>query len=254
MRNWISGATMIVALTLGYSQRADASLFLDIKTGASEVTCDNGTAAGVTACTTAGFQTSLNANFINFGAGSGLTTLGGYNFLGGSGVTANVPGTPSVGLTSDSKLQIQNVSGASPLIFTFAAYGFTAPTGPNLVLSSSDTGNWTIAAGADVAGFKAWADPNNGTAPFVGTAANPPNCLSGGPGVSLSCSTASGAVNFTRLGTPYSLIGQESLTLAVGSQASFQATVVVSSVPEPVTFSLMGIGLLGIGLVKKRLL
>jgi len=253
MKQWISGATMVVALTLGYSQRADASLFLDIKTGVSEVSCDNGSAAGVTACLSAGFQTSLNATFINFGAGTGMTSLDGYNFLGGSGVTTNVPGTGTIGFASDSKLQIQNVSGASPLIFTFAAYGFTLPTGPALNLSSSATGNWTIAAGADTAGFKSWGDPNNGIAPFVGTPANTPDCLSGGPGTSLSCSVQSPNVGFTRLGTPFSLVGQETLNMAVGSQASFQGTVLVNNVPEPVTFSLMGLGLLGLGVLRRRL-
>ena len=248
MKQWITGAAM-VAVALACSQQAKASLFINITDGTGTATCDNSSAAGVTACTTAGFVTSLNSNNIGFSN----FTVGGYTFLGNSGVNANVPRNGLIGLVSDSKLNIQHNSGLADLQVTFAAQGFTAPVGSNLTFSASDTGNWTLAtAGGDHGDFTGWLNASNSTA-TTGTAAVTPTCFGPlGASTSFSCSQASPDVPASAAGT-YSLVGRELIHLNVNDIASFQATEIVSAVPEPMTFSLMGAGLLGLGLLRKRM-
>jgi len=249
MKKWITGAAM-VALAMGCMQRADASLFVTISDNLGTKTCDNSTAAGVTACVTAGFTTSLNDNNIGF---SNLT-VGGYTFGGNSGVNADVPGTANFSLVSDSKLNVTHNTASTDLTITFAALGFTLPVGPNMTFSASDTGNWALDTSANEFGaFSAWANAANTTA-TSGTLAATPNCNGSAiPTTTFACQTTSGDVGFTRGAGAFSLVGQEVLHMGVGSVASFTAQEVVSAVPEPVTFSLMGVGLLGLGLLRKRI-
>jgi hypothetical protein len=249
MKQRISGAAVVLALILGYSAQVNAAIMVNINDGdGHSFTCDNGTAAGVTACGTAGFFTNLNSNVVGF-----IGTYGDYNFGGFSGVNANVPGTSASSFATDSKVSVTHTTGSTDLTVTFAAYGFTLPTGSGLTFSSSDTGNWTTSASTDVGTFTGWADPTNGKTPFVGTAAPTPPCIPTATTTTITCGTQSPNVPFST-STTYSLIGQEVIHLAAGSNASFTATeLVVPTVPEPVSLSLMGIGLLGIGLLRRRL-
>src|SRR6185295_8715995 len=132
----ILGAAVLAVAT---TERAEAALFISISANAASATCDNGTAAGVTACTGAGFSTSLNSNNIGFGGSFGAFSVGGYTFSGNSGVNANVPGDVS-SFVSDSKLTVTHTTGAGDLTVAFAAYNFTLPAGPQLALSASSTG------------------------------------------------------------------------------------------------------------------
>jgi hypothetical protein len=248
MKQWISGATMVFALAFGYSQRADAAIFVNINDGdGHSFTCDNGSAAGVTACGAAGFFTNLNGNAVGF-----LGSFGDYTFGGFSGVNANVPGSPTSGFATDSKVSVTHDSGTSDLVVTFAAYNFTLPSGSGLVFSASDTGNWTTASPTDSGSFTGWADSGNGKVPFVGVAATTAPCTPSGT-TTITCGQQSGNVAFSNSGGTYSMVGQEVIHLAAGSNASFTATELVSAVPEPMTFSLMGAGLLGLGLLRRRL-
>lgn len=239
-------------VAVGFSQRAQASLLINISANAASASCNNSTAAGVTACGVAGFVTSLDSNSISFGPGF---SVGGYNFTGASGVSANVPGDPVFSNLSDSKLTITHTAGAGDLIIDFAAWNFNLPTGPNLILSASSTGNWNVAAAGDNANFQAWARADNlPTIPGGTATASTPQCNSAGPGTTLACSTASGDVAWTRAVGFFALTGRETIHQAIGSVASYQSTVnvVASPVPEPATLSLMGLSLLGLGIIQRR--
>lgn len=239
-------------LALGYGPRAEASLLINISANGATASCNNSTAAGVTACGTAGFTTALNSNSIAFG---GSFSVGGYNFTGASGVTGNVPGDGIFGNLSDSKLAIAHTSGAGDLTVEFAAWNYTFPTGPNMTLSAASTGNWNVAAAGDNATFQAWArDDNAPTIPGGTATAIAPVCNSGGPGTTLACSTTSADVAWLRTGGFYALTGREVIHQAIGSVASYQASVntVASAVPEPATLSLVGISMIGLGFIRRR--
>ena len=177
---------------LAYTQRADASMLISISANAASAVCDNSTGAGVLACAAAGFVTSLDANTISYGPGF---SVGGYNFTGASGAAANVPGDPLFSNLSDSKLSIDHVSGAGDLTINFAAWNYSLPVGPNMILSTSSSGIWNVAQAGDSTSFQAWVrNDNTPTVPGGDATALSPVCDSGGPGITLSCSTSSGNV------------------------------------------------------------
>ncbi|HSP68931.1 MAG TPA: PEP-CTERM sorting domain-containing protein [Bryobacteraceae bacterium] len=238
-------------LALGYSPQAKASLLINIAANGATASCNNSTVAGVTACGTAGFTTALNSNSILFG---GSFSVGGYNFTGASGVTGNVPGDGIFGNLSDSKLAITHTSGAGDLTVEFAAWNYALPTGPSMTLSAASTGNWNVAAAGDNATFQAWARDDNAPTIPGGVTAIAPVCNSGGPGTTLACSTTSGDVPWLRTGGFYALTGREVIHQAIGSVASYQASVntVASPVPEPTTLSMIGISLIGLGFIRRR--
>jgi PEP-CTERM motif-containing protein len=241
---------IVVALT--YAQRADASLLINISANGDSASCNNSTIAGVIACAISGFATSLNANAISYGPG---LSVGGYNFTGASGVAANVPGDLIFSNLSDSKLSITHSSGAGDLTIQFAGWNYSLPVGPNMILSASSTGNWNVAQAGDLANFQAWVRNDNSPVIPGGTAtAITPVCNSGGPGTTLDCATTSADVPWLRTGAFFAITGQEVIHQAIGSVASYQATVNLTgtAIPEPATLSLIGVSLLGLGFMRRR--
>ena len=241
-----------IVVGLGYTQRADASLLINISANGDSASCNNSSIAGVIACAISGFATSLNANTISYGPGF---SVGGYNFTGASGAASNVPGDTTFSNLSDSKLSITHLSGIGDLTIQFAGWNYNLPVGPNMILSASSTGNWNVAQAGDLANFQAWVRDDNSPVIPGGTATViTPVCNSGGPGTTLACATASPDVPWLRTGASFAITGQEIIHQAIGSQASYQATVnvVSSAVPEPATLSLIGVSLLGLGFMRRR--
>src|SRR5436305_383910 len=111
-----------LALLLSLSSPARASAFLSITNGVTTKSCDNSSAAGVTACTNAGFLTVLGSNDIGF-----TGSVGGYN-IASITLTGNQPGTSAEAHAIDTKTSLQNASGGSnPLVVQFSESDYSLP-------------------------------------------------------------------------------------------------------------------------------
>src|ERR1051326_4774256 len=97
----VTFGAIVLALSLSPPVKADA--FLSLSNGATTLSCNNSTAAGVTACTSSGFTTSLSSNAISFGG-----TVGGY--VGNFFVLGNQPGNAGLATANLSGNSVTNIS------------------------------------------------------------------------------------------------------------------------------------------------
>ncbi len=241
--------TLAIAAVMGLSfvSHVQASAFITIAvTGSPAVTCNNSSAVGVGLCTAAGFTTVLGGNSISAGA----LSVGGYT-LGSLNLTGNQPGNALTAFVLDSKFNVNHVSGfvTDTLTIDFGGNDFSLPAGPGLFLSSSQAANWTQSTAGDSQAFRGWGRDDNqlNAGPGGATAvAITANCVSPG-GLTASCASQSPDSNFNET-TPFALTGQEIITTALGTTASYSGTVAANAqpqqVPEPTSLLLLGTSML----------
>jgi len=228
------------ALLVAVSPAARADAFLSLHNDATTLTCNNSTAAGVTACTAAGFTTAVGSNIITF---SGI--VGGYN-VGLVTLVANSPGTAALATATDTKTNATNLGSVNPLQVAFAVNNFTLPGGNPLVLSASQSATFSTAAPLSSSAFTGFANAANTLAPGVGTADPTPACVNpvGAPPAN-ACSSVGAPVLFVH-GGAYAISGMEDINLNVGGTGNFTGTVDVSPTPEPGSLVLLATGLIGV--------
>jgi len=185
---------------------------------------------------------------------AGSATLGSFDVLVAS-VTSNSPGTPNIAKLLGASLDITNTANSTQTIeFAFSDTGFTAPiTPPTISLNSHIGGSIITGMPANALSFTSCVSTTN---------ANLTSCSGAtavaGPGTPNVTGAAGGSfkndqfATITSLSAPYSLDSILTLTLGAGGDLNFATNAKLAPVPEPVTLSVLGTGLVALGLVRRR--
>ena len=233
MRQILLAATALAAIA--FVPSANATLQLSIGANGSTFTC----ADGQLGCDLSGGANNLLT----------VNTLVGGAFVQITLAQSAAGATNSLELSS---ANIENQSGA-PLTVTLLA-SQTDFTGPVTLVNNSGSLTFNDNVGAGLSTLKFWADASNvqGANPtntpgtllesVSGTAATNPDSFSGS---NIAPFVAGGLFSMTE-GAALDLI-------AGGSVTGFnQSMVTLASVPEPFSLGILGMGLLGLGMVRYR--
>jgi len=181
----------------------------------------------------------------------------------GLGATSDSPGTALFAdLTSADVGLTNNSTSAQTIQIQISANGFTAPVGANITLLSHVGGTVVVGGTGNSLSFQSCIDPSNTlrSVSSLGVA-----CPAGATasGLSAPVITGVGSYNADKTATLASLAGpfaiDESflITLSAGASINWSSStsltaVPVTGTPEPVTAALVGGGLIGLGLLRKR--
>lgn len=181
----------------------------------------------------------------------GASTLGAFAISSFSAMS-NSPGTPALGKVRSASLDIQNISGATTSIeFAIGDTGFTAPTAPPVLrLDSHIGGSITVDNDANLASFTSClsTSDNNLTTCAGATYVDGP----GTPNITASSFQNNQFIEIASLTGPYSITEILNLTLGAGSDVGFMANTALQPIPEPLTLSLLGVALVGLGAIHRR--
>jgi hypothetical protein len=228
MKHVLFVATALLGFTVPYA--ANATLILDesVNGGAFTTLCSGGPACspGVTFTDPAGIV------FLILGASS------------------NAPGTLANGDVTQAAVRVTNSSGATQSIVLRAGdTGFTAPSG-STVLSNNISG--TVVTGSPVNLFSSTACANPSDAQNSCAGAFQTAVINSNITQSNSSGANSNNLAIANLLTPFSLTEAIYFTLGAGSVITFSASADVVPAGEPMGLALLGVGLLGLGVVRAR--
>ena len=249
MTNVLSKVAAAAAVLMGVATSADAFVILSMRdlSTATTLTCNTSTLVG---CGAGSGFTVTNANNVSFAGAVGV-----FNTATTIGVN-NVPGLPS-GATSDTtSLTVSRTDGVAvdkTLVVDFISFVFTAPTGilKNLDGSASMSAGSSAFAPTDLINTTFSVDSDAGTAFVAGPTISNTSCLMAAL-TSNNCDAARVLWSDPALGVAgFSTRTQQVFQMAAGSRINSTSSLTIT-VPEPMSVSLVGAALLGLGLASRR--
>lgn len=163
------------------------------------------------------------------------------------GATSNSPGTAINSDVLQATVQLTNPTASNEsIILRVGDVGFLAPVG-SVTLANNISGTVVTGGASNLFSSIACADPGDGQNNCSGAFQTPlavANITLPGSGAS------SNTLPIAALLGPYSLTEVINLTLAPGSNINFSASADVTPAPEPMGLAVLGVGLLGLGMVR----
>lgn len=251
MRNVLTKVAIAAAMLMGVASAANAFAVLtmrDVST-ATVKTCNTFTLVG---CGSGSGFTVISPNFVNFSG-----SIGAFDVASTQGLN-NAPGT-TVATSNTTSLTVNRndvASGIKTLVVDFISFDFFNPTGiwKTMQGSASTTAPasfFNSTTESIITDFRV--DSNNGFGGFAfGPTVSGAAC-SMATALSNNCNSALIVWNDPALGVAgFSTRTQQAFRIEASSIINTTSSLVIRNVPEPMTLSMVGAALLGLGFASRR--